>query len=88
MSHQDKRTIKVNQMKAQNNIIQHLIRPCLVPKTLSSLADPFCKKKKKKKPGSERVLGRCSSYTIDREILTVLEAIRIEIELGSVLIVR
>lgn len=43
---------------------------------------------KKRKTGSERVLGRCSSSAVGRGRLTVLEAIRIETELGSVLIMR
>lgn len=91
MSHQEKRTIKLNLTKAQNSIIQHLTRPPgLVPKTLSSLAGPLFQKTNKQTTatGSERVLGRCSSYAVGSERLTVLEAIRIDIELGRVLIVR
>lgn len=88
MSHQEKRTIKLNLTKAQNSIIQRLTRPPgLVPKTLSSLAGPLFLQKKRK-TGSERVLGRCSSSAVGRGRLTVLEAIRIETELGSVLIMR
>lgn len=92
MSHQEKKNYKI---KPNESTKQH--HPTSNQTSWSCAKDPqlfgwpsLSEKKKKQTTttGSERVLGRCSSYAVGSERLTVLEAIRIDIELGRVLIVR